>query len=99
MEGELFVPRLVVQASRAALGGIVAAIEGVAFWVAVVLPVLYGPGLLLYGNGQLPAGALAGLVGVNLVALVVGHRHNRPGREATATDVRSGAGSRPRTEQ
>jgi len=99
MEGELFVPRLVVQVGSAALGVVVAVIECVAIWVAVVLPVLYGPGLLLYGTEQLPAGALVGLVGMNLVALVVGHRHNRPSREAAATDVRSRAPSRPRTEQ
>lgn len=89
-------PRLVSQVGYAAFNRAVTVVEGVAFWVAVALPVLYGLGLLLVDIDQVPAWLLVGLVGLNVVALVVGNRHQRPGTEsrsldgsATSTDSRS----------
>lgn len=52
-------------------------IEAAAFWMAIVLPFLYLP-LLFYGletTGQLLA--FFGLLGLNIVAIVLGNRYNR----------------------
>lgn len=52
-------------------------VEAAFFWAAVVLPFLHVP--LLLAGVETPAEtvAFAGLLGLNLVALVVGHRHRR----------------------
>lgn len=89
MRRTVFLPRLVVQAGSAAVSRFVGVIEGIAFWVAVVLPALYVPTLSLYGTERIPVWALAGIVGIHVVALVVGHRHNRPARAATSPSPRS----------
>lgn len=52
-------------------------IEAVAFWAAIVLPFLYIP-LLFYGLET--AGELTvffALLGLNIVAIVLGNRYNR----------------------
>jgi len=53
------------------------AVEAAFFWAAIVLPFLHVP-LLLAGVGtSAETLAFAGLLALNLVALVVGHRHRR----------------------
>ena len=69
--------RLAAQTVGTAIGRVVAAVEGIAFWTAVTLPALYGPALALYAAEALSGTALAGLVGTHVLALVVGHRYNR----------------------
>jgi hypothetical protein len=60
-----------VRRSTLALG---ASIQQASFWTAILLPLVYLP--LLGGLGT-QAGHLAiGLLGLNLVALFVGHSHN-----------------------
>ncbi len=52
-------------------------IEAIAFWTAIALPFLYVPLLFM---GLESTGELAvffGLVALNGVAFIVGHRHNR----------------------
>lgn len=52
-------------------------IEAIAFWTAIVLPFLYVP-LLFYGLESTPElAAFFALVGINVVAFVIGHRYNR----------------------
>ena len=56
---------------------IVRPIEAVAFWSAIALPFLHIP-LLLYGletNGRFAA--FVGLLGLNVIAFIVGHRYGR----------------------
>ena len=52
-------------------------VEAVAFWSAIALPFLYLP--LLFTGLETTQELLAflGLLGLNLVAFVVGHRHKR----------------------
>ena len=59
------------------LGLAAGAIEMVAFWAAVALPFLYVP-LLVTGLGTAPRRiAFAGLLALNVTALIVGHRYKR----------------------
>lgn len=52
-------------------------VEATFFWTAVVLPFLHVP-LLLSGLSTTPETvAFAALLGLNLLALVVGHHHRR----------------------
>jgi len=51
----------------------VGAARRLAFWVSVVLPVVYLP-MLAVGYQQLPA--LAGLVALNVICLVLGHDYS-----------------------
>lgn len=56
---------------------LVGQVEAAFFWAAVVLPFLHLP-LLLTGLGTTAEGiAFAVLLGLNFVALVVGHQHQR----------------------
>lgn len=47
------------------------------FWAAVTLPFLHTPLLLSGIDSPSKAAAYAGLVALNVVALVVGHQYNR----------------------
>lgn len=93
MGGEVIGPRLVAQWGRAMARRVVVAVERFAFWTAIGLPFLYGTGLILYGNELIRSKALLGLVSLNLVALVVGHRHRHPDRHAGSGGERSSSGS------
>ncbi len=52
-------------------------VQFVAFWLATLLPLTYLP---LLATGMVAGNRLsfAGLLGLNAVAFVVGHSHNRP---------------------
>lgn len=89
MGGAVIGPRPVAQWGKAVARRFVVAIEGFAFWVAIALPFLYGSGLFLYGSELVGSRTLFGLVFLNLVALVIGHRHKNPGRDAASSDERS----------
>jgi hypothetical protein len=52
-------------------------VEAVFFWAAIVLPFLHVSLLLAGVDTTAEATAFAGLLGLNMVALVVGHRHRR----------------------
>lgn len=58
------------------LGGIARAIEALAFWAAVGLPLVYLPLIVGGGAGQQWI-ALAGLLLAHVVALVAGHDYAR----------------------
>lgn len=85
MRIEVRLPRHVTQVVRAVLDNLVAVVEGVAFWVAVALPMVYGVGLLVVGIEEIPTWLLVGMIGLNFVALVVGNRHKRPAHGSRAT--------------
>ena len=56
---------------------VVGGVEATFFWTAVVLPFLHVP-LLLSGLSTTPETvAFAALLGLNVLALVLGHRHRR----------------------
>lgn len=57
------------------LGGCVALVESVAFWVAAGLPVAYPPLLAALQYAVLDPTAVVGVAVANLLALLVGHRH------------------------
>lgn len=57
-------------------------VEGIAFWSAVVLPILSVPAPILFAFEVIPAWLLASLIGLHVVTLVIGHRHNRPADSA-----------------
>jgi len=50
-------------------------IRAAGFWIAIVLPIAYGP-LLAGGLSGVEAALFAGAVAVNVGALVVGHGHD-----------------------
>lgn len=59
------------------LGSLTGAIEMVGFWTAVALPFLYVP-LFVTGLDTMPQRVtLVGLIALNIIALIVGHRHKR----------------------
>lgn len=62
--------------ARRVFTGVVMPIQFVAFWTAIVLPVLYVP-LLLDGLTPSEAGQFAVLLCVHLLALIVGHGYKR----------------------
>jgi hypothetical protein len=89
-------PRVVDQGSSlvgTAFGRLLAAIQALAFWATVVFPVGYVCGYLatvVHPGLSLPAAPVIGaLLGANVLALVVGQRHD-PGADRPV----SGAGSR-----
>ncbi|MFP9193093.1 hypothetical protein [Natronosalvus vescus] len=47
------------------------------FWVAIVLPILYLPLLVIGLSNGLRTGVFLVLLGAHLLALYVGHAHNR----------------------
>jgi len=51
-------------------------IRGVSFWSAILLPLVYLP-LLLGGLGPETGYIVIGLLGLNLLALFVGHNHTQ----------------------
>lgn len=60
------------------LGGrALAGVRRLAFWTAVVLPVLYVPPLIAGPDSPGQLAALAALVAVHVVAILVGHDHRR----------------------
>ena len=61
--------------ARRVIGLCIAALEVVAFWLAVLLPALYLPVLAAAGVGVIDPAPVLSLIGLHLVALVVGHRH------------------------
>lgn len=63
------------------VGQLRAGLERVAFWLAVVLP-LVSVTYLLFGGLADGGAVLAGLLSANLLALVVGHRHDPDGTTA-----------------
>lgn len=56
---------------------LLAVVRGLAFWTAIVLPMLYLPPLLLGHPTVLDPPVLGTLLGVNVSAIVVGHSHGR----------------------
>lgn len=56
---------------------LVGQVEAAFFWAAVVLPFLHLPLLLTGLESGAEAGAFGLLLGLNLLALVVGHRYQR----------------------
>ena len=59
------------------LGLLTGTIEMIGFWTAVALPFLYVP-LLVTGLRTMPQRVtLVGLIALNIIALIVGHRHKR----------------------
>lgn len=50
-------------------------IQGVSFWTAVVLPFVYLPVLVLGGATSSPMTLVSTAIGLNVVALLLGHRH------------------------
>ncbi|WP_276261477.1 hypothetical protein [Haloglomus litoreum] len=58
--------------------GVVTWVQAVAFWTAVVIPAVYIPLLLRGLSTTADAVTLAQLLGINAVALVVGHGHLGP---------------------
>lgn len=51
------------------------ALRGSAFWLAILLPAGYGP-LLALGIEETTGYVFAGLVGLNLVCLLLGHDYS-----------------------
>lgn len=51
-------------------------IEAIAFWTAVVLPFLYIPLLIVGLESTAELATFLVLVGLNIVAFVIGHPHN-----------------------
>lgn len=79
-----------VRPAHVALRAGVTSLQRTAFWVAVVLPLLY-PAVLLFTAWIPDAGTvLAGLVGIHSVSLLLGHAYRR---EATAGGNRDGGTS------
>lgn len=56
----------------------VSAIEGVAFWAAITLPVVYLPVLLWSGTSKLAMEGWLAVIALHMITLVIGHRHNEP---------------------
>ena len=52
-----------------------ATVRQVSFWVAIALPMLYLP-LLYVGIGAGTGALFLGLLGLNMIALFVGHDHH-----------------------
>lgn len=52
-------------------------VRGLAFWTAILLPMLYLPPLLLGHPTIVDPPVLGTLLGVNVGAIVVGHGHGR----------------------
>lgn len=59
--------------------GVLTWVQGIAFWTAVVIPAVYIPLLLRGLSTTADAVTLAQLLGINAVALVVGHGY--PGED------------------
>ncbi|WP_299268971.1 hypothetical protein [Halorientalis sp.] len=76
-ERKLFPPVSDIRPALAQYGtGLKAGVTGLAFWSAIVLPFLYLP-LLAYGlRSRSMAGAFVGLLVLNVVAAVIGHRYH-----------------------
>lgn len=64
----------VVDAARQGTLALRASIRQASFWAAILLPVVYLP--LLSGLGTQTGHIVIGLLGLNLIALFVGHSHN-----------------------
>lgn len=60
-----------------------APLRAVGFWGAIVLPLAYLPVLATGLSSSLEAGLFLGLLGVNFLALYVGHAHRRRDRDAS----------------
>jgi hypothetical protein len=58
-----------------AVGLCLVALRGVAFWTAVMLPIVYLPLLVASSFTTLNPLYAFSLVGIHVVALLVGHRH------------------------
>ena len=58
------------------LGRLVALLEGMSFWTAVVSPFVQIGAFLLHARESLGGTTLAPLVAVTLAAIVVGHRYD-----------------------
>ncbi|RXK51592.1 hypothetical protein [Halorientalis pallida] len=76
-ERRLFPPVSDLRPALAQYGtGLKAGVTGLAFWSAIVLPFLYLP-LLAYGlRSSSIVGAFVGLLALNVVAAVIGHRYH-----------------------
>lgn len=72
---------LSVDALPSALRHALVALRAVAFWTAILLPVLYLPPLLVGHPLVVDPPMLGTLLGVNVGAIVVGHGHGRTASE------------------
>jgi len=59
------------------LRAVLAPIEAAFFWAAIVLPFLHLPLLVSGLDSQSAVLAFVGLLGLNVVSVVIGHRHGR----------------------
>lgn len=71
------IERLVDRAPTAERDLLRAATRAAAFWLAVLLPLSYGP-IIWGGITGIEGSWLAGLLLLNVAALVVGHGHRAP---------------------
>jgi hypothetical protein len=60
--------------ARQGVEGLRATVQGVSFWAAILLPLVYLP-LLSGGLGPQTGYIVIGLLALNLIALFVGHSH------------------------
>lgn len=53
-------------------------IEAFAFWSAIILPFVYLPLLIIGLDTLVQQGLFVGLIVLNVVMIVLGHRHHQP---------------------
>ena len=59
--------------------GLLAVVEGVAFWTAAAFPFVHAAAGLLYVRESISTSVLVGLALLHVTAIIVGHRYNRGG--------------------
>lgn len=64
-------------ALRSTVSRLATLVQGLAFWTAVLLPMVYLPPLLAGHPAVVDLSVLGKLIAVNVVAIAVGHRHGR----------------------
>lgn len=68
----------IARVARRAVAACFAPLTAIAFWAAVLLPVVYLPLLIAAGVGAVELAPALSLIGVHLLALLGGYRHARP---------------------